>query len=164
MQNWLTLSPALLVLFASLGGCGGSSGTSPSPATPSPSVAPPASTTHPARVEPTNRLTFGPNGFTPAGTVFYISVVTKSDTTRFRLELCGVPCNTASDVKIWQPENYAAGEELSWRVEVGGQYYQWGQNVSTNRSETAVSDELRGTKLRITFDSGSVIDAWYTTP
>ena len=152
---------ALLVASASLGGCGNESASSPSPPTPSPPTAPPA---YPVMVEPTNRLTFGPGGIAPAGTTFHISVVTKSDTTAFNLNRCGEPCTTAVTITIWQPEVYRVGDDLSWRAVSEGWYYMWAEDLRTNAPATAVSDQIRGSKLRITFDSGAVIDAWYTVP
>ncbi len=118
----------------------------------------------PVRVAPTYRKTFGPGRVTLAGTVFYISVVTKTDSTAFRLHRCGEPCTTAVTVKVWQPQTYAAGDELSERVELGGEYYLWAQNVVKDEVDRAVSDDLRGDKLRITFESGAVVDSWYVTP
>ena len=155
----MTVGRAFLLCCA-LSGCGGESATSPSPPTPSP----PPSPIYPVRVEPTNRLSFGPADATPAGTSFYVSIVVKSDATAFRLHRCGEPCNTATTVKVWAPETYTAGENLVWRVDLAGEYYMWAQDVRTSGAIRAASDEARGSKLRIVFDSGAVIDSWYTTP
>jgi len=120
---------------------------------------------HPAKVEPTRRRTFGAGEVTPEGTEFYIFVVTKVDTTDFMLNLCGEPCSTATAVKTWYAEEYQSGDELSQRVNVQGEYYLWAPDRTfQNDAPTAVSDELRGDKLHITFNTGCVIDAWYTTP
>ncbi len=101
------------------------------------------------------------------GTVFYISVVAKAGNIAFRLHLCGERCNTATTIKVWQPQTYEAGDELSERVSQEGDYYIWSQIVLKEGEDSvdrAVSDELRGDKLRITFESGTVIDAWYVMP
>ncbi len=119
------------------------------------------------RVEPTNRYTFGPGRVTPAGTVFYVTVVTKANNIAFRLHRCDEPCTTAATVKVWQPQAYAAGDELSERVELEGKYYLWAQDVMKNGEDAvdrAMSDDFRGYKLRIFFDSGAVINTWYVVP
>jgi hypothetical protein len=159
MSHGMTVGRAFL-LCSALCGCGGESATSPSPTTPSP----PASPIYPVRVEPTNRLTFGPADATPAGTSFHISIVVKSDATAFRLHRCGEPCNTATTVDVRAPETYTVGENVVWRVDVAGRYYMWAQDVRTSSSIRAASDEVRASKLRMVFDSGAVIDSWYTIP
>ncbi len=159
MSHGMTVARAFL-LCSALCGCGGKSAISPSPTSPSP----PASSIYPVRVEPTNRLSFGPADATPAGTSFYVSIVVKSDATAFRLHRCGEPCDTATTVKAWAPETYTAGENLVWRVELAGKYYLWTQDVRTSSAIRAASDEVRGGKLRVVFDSDAVIDSWYTTP
>lgn len=148
---------SFLISIALLCGCGGGeSNVAPT------AVSQPVNL--PVRVEPTNRNTFGPGRVTPAGTVYYIRVVTKSDSTAFRFHLCGEPCNTAQTVKVWSPTTYAAGDELSEPAPVEGEYYLWAQDVVADGVDRAVSDTLRGDRLRITFESGAIIDSWYVIP
>lgn len=142
----------------------GDTGAEPSPGS-SPPVA--MSPNKPMRVEPKNKYSVGPRGVTPAGTVFYAKVLTKADNIALRLHLCGEPCTTAETVRVWWPRTYAAGNELSERVEVEGKYYLWAEDVTKNGEasvDRAASDDIRGDKLRIIFESGTVIDAWYVVP
>jgi hypothetical protein len=71
---------------------------------------------------------------------------------------CRVP------IAVWRPEDYAAGDELSWRVTAPGSYYLWNQDPHSNAPMVAVSYEFAGNRLRITYDSGAVIEAWYVVP
>lgn len=119
---------------------------------------------YPARVQPKTRKTFGALQVTPAGTEFHLLVVSKIDTTDFMLALCGEPCSTATLVKYWYSEEYASGDELSWRVSAAGRYYLWAPDRNRNDAPVAVADELLGDKLRITFDTGCIVDAWYVIP
>ena len=151
------------VLLASLIGCGGAN----SPTAPTSVVTPsPASTPDPTlmRVEPTNRQTFGPAGSVPAGTVFHLSIVARSAATALRLHRCAEPCSSAFTIQVWSPSTIAVGDELTWRVDVGARYYVWGEDTSTGNSVTIVTDEARGNKLRVTFATGVVLEAWYVTP
>lgn len=118
----------------------------------------------PGRVEPTYRQTFGPGRETPPGTVFYIKVLTRGPNASIRLQLCGVDCATAVNVKIWEPAAYAAGDELSWRVGEAGEYYLWSENVGSEAVSGIVSDTVVDGRLRMTFDNGAVLEAWYVPP
>jgi hypothetical protein len=116
------------------------------------------------RVEPTNRLTFGPAGSVRSGTVFYVYVIKRAPDTTVNLNRCGVPCNTAELVKAWGSAQYAAGDELSWRIDVAGDHYLWALDHRRDDASVIVSDEIVGNRLRITFDSGALFEAWYVTP
>jgi hypothetical protein len=115
-------------------------------------------------VEPQRSRTFGPQRVTPAGTVFHIKVLAKADHNSFRLHRCGDPCKTAETVKVWQAADYRAGDELSWRVERDGTYYLWNQDARDERSLEATTHWFVGKRVRIAFESGAVIEAWYVMP
>jgi hypothetical protein len=117
----------------------------------------------PVRVEPVRRLTFGPDHEVPPGTVFHIRIVAKAPGTTLMLNRCGVPCSTTIMVAFWFAHGYAAGDMLSRRVENGGTYYLFRDN-KRNEASAIVSDETAGSRLRMTFDSGAILEAWYEPP
>jgi hypothetical protein len=119
---------------------------------------------HPVRVEPESRLTFGPAVEVPPGTAFHVQVVSAAPNTTLSLNRCGVPCNTRTLVAFWFSHGYAAGDVLSRSVEHGGTYYLWIRDHRTNEASAVLSDEVVGTRRRMTFDSGAVLEAWYVTP
>ena len=118
----------------------------------------------PVRVETLHRNSFGPQIITPAGTIFYMSVVNKAEHVALRLQRCNEPCDTAVAVRIWQPHAYALGDVLIQRVDQQGRYYLWAQDIENDLIDASVSDTLRGDQLRIRFNSGTIIDAWYVAP
>ena len=129
-------------------------------AQPAPSIAP----IQRLSLEPNRKATFGPQKVTPAGTVFFIKVLKKADNNVLRLHRCNVPCNSAVSVKVWDANEYTAGDELNWRVPQEGKYYLWNQDPRNNTPMIAISSELTGDRLRITYDSGAVLEAWYVVP
>ena len=112
-------------------------------------------------VEASRQRTFGPQKPTPAGTTFYVKVLSRVAQDTLRLHRCDVPCKTATPVKVWPATQYSVGDELSWRADQEGTYYFWNQNARDGRSREASFHEFVGTRVRITFDSGTVIEAWY---
>jgi hypothetical protein len=119
---------------------------------------------HRVHVEPTRRLTFGPAVEVPPGTAFHILVVSAAPHATILLNRCGVPCNTTTLVAFWFSHGYAAGDVLTRSVDYGGTYYLWIRDHRTNEASAVLSDEVAGTRLRMTFDSGAVLEAWYVTP
>jgi len=115
-------------------------------------------------VEPQRSRTFGPQRVTPAGTQFHIKVLAKADHNTFRLHRCDDPCKTAETVKVWQAPDYRAGDELVWRGEREGTYYLWNQDSRDDRSLEATTHWFVGKRVRIAFESGAVIEAWYVVP
>jgi hypothetical protein len=115
-------------------------------------------------VEPNRQRSFGPQKATPAGTLFFLKVLRKAEHNRFRLHRCGVPCSTAVTVKVWEPGEYKVGEELSWRADQDGTYYFWNQDARDQTSREITSHDFMGSRIRITFDSGAAIEAWYVRP
>ena len=115
-------------------------------------------------VTPTTRKTFTPRNVIPVGTVFHIKVLKKAQNDSIHLQRCGVPCDTAVEVKTWEPESYGAGDELSWRIDRIGEYYFWIRDRKTGAAIVASADAPAGDKLRITFESGAVLEAWYVRP
>jgi hypothetical protein len=99
----------------------------------------------------------------PIGTTFHVKVITKVDDVTIHLAVCGVPCNTAAGVHSWSPIAYAAGEELVWRVPKPGRYYFFCRDPRMAFS-TIVKEERMADRLRMTFDSGSVFEAWFVLP
>lgn len=157
------LIPALAAVLV-VGGCGGGSNgapTQPSAGNP-PSPGDPRAT--PMRVESTARNTFGPAAAIPSGTTLYLAIVTKVDTGRFRLHLCGTPCNTATTVRVWEPASFGSGDVLAQQVTQAGEYYLWHEETQSGNPSPATADERRQNAQRITFRSGAVVDAWYVTP
>jgi len=121
-------------------------------------------TSDPLFVTPTTRKTFSTRNLTPAGTIFYVKVLKKAPHNAIRLHRCSVPCNTAVTVKIWEPDSYKSGDELSWRVDQAGTYYFWNQDRSKKAAVVATSDQYLDGKLQITFKSGAILEVWYTKP
>ncbi len=115
-------------------------------------------------VTSTTRKTFTPRNVTPAGTVFHIKVLKKAENDSIQLSRCGVPCDTAVEIKIWKPESYRAGDELSWRIDRIGDYYFAILDRKTGAAIVASADHPSGDRLRITFASGAVFEAWYVMP
>jgi len=150
-------SVSTVLVFVSLG-------LSLAPPQPSAAQNPPSRRARPGRVEPKYRFTFGPAGETPAGTVFNIRVLKKGESASIRLQLCGVDCATAAAVRVWEPAAYAVGDELSWRVEQAGEYYLWSENLAKEEPSAIVSDSVVDGKLRMTFDTGAMLEAWYVAP
>jgi hypothetical protein len=114
------------------------------------------------RVEPKNRATFGPETSVPAGSVFHVAVVAQSDTTALHLHRCDVPCSSAFVIKVWSTTEAAVGVELMMRVDLAAVYYLWGEDTKGSGAVRIVGDERSTNKLRVTFASGLVVDAWYT--
>jgi hypothetical protein len=139
----------------------GSSGAAPAHAAPAAAA---TDKSRPLFVESTYQRTFGAREPTPAGTVFTIRVVAKSDGNAFRLHRCGDPCKTSTTVALWRPDGYRTGEELSFRTTEGGVYYLWNQDVRTQKSIPAFTNEFLGKRIRIVYESGAIIEAWYTVP
>jgi len=129
-----------------------------------PTAASAADDMHLLYVEPQRSRTFAPQRVTPAGTEFHIKVLAKADHNAFRLHRCGGPCKTAETVKVWQAADYRVGDELSWRVEREGTYYLWNQDSREDRSLEATTHWFVGKRVRIAFESGAVIEAWYVLP
>jgi hypothetical protein len=115
-------------------------------------------------VEPQRSRTFGPQRVVPAGTVFTIKVLTKADANALRLHRCGEACKSAETVKLWQPGDYRVGDELTWRADREGTYYLWAQDPRDGRSLEATTHWFVGNRTRIAFDSGAVIEVWYSLP
>lgn len=115
-------------------------------------------------VESQRSRTFGPQRVVPAGTVFTIKVVTKADGNALRLHRCGEGCKSAETVKLWQPGDYRVGDELTWRADREGTYYLWAQDPRDGRSLEATTHWFVGNRTRIAFDSGAVIEVWYSLP
>jgi hypothetical protein len=143
-----------LALGAGAAGCPNNQGGTP----------PMVAVAQPVRVEPVRRLTFGPDHEVPPGTVFHIRIVAKAPGTTLMLNRCGVPCSTTTMVAFWFAHGYAAGDMLSRRVENGGTYYLWIRDDKRNEASAIVSDETAGSRLRMTFDSGAILEAWYEPP
>jgi hypothetical protein len=126
--------------------------------------APPADKVRPLFVESKHQRTFGARQPTPAGTVFYIRVVSKAEGNAFRLHRCADPCKTATTVTVWKPDAYRSGDELSWRTTEDGTYYLWNQDVRTEASIPAFTNDFIGKRVRIMYESGAVIEAWHVLP
>jgi hypothetical protein len=152
---WLALA-----LAAGSAGCAGApAGVAPHGV---PAARPaPAAGAQPVRVEPERRLTFGPDREVPPGTVFHIRVIAKAPHTTLMLNRCGVPCSTTTLAAFWFAHGYSPGDVLVRRVEDGGTYYLWNRDDKRNEASAIVLDEVVGTLLRMTFDSGAVLEAWY---
>jgi hypothetical protein len=117
---------------------------------------------HLVRVEPTNRFSFGPGTSVPAGTTFYFHFITLGSGERgLVLSLCGPGCATASTVQRWEPSTYKAGDTISRRVDGPGEYYAW---IATDTAASIVSDNPVGSRLRMGFATGSVLEGWYVLP
>lgn len=125
---------------------------------------PPTDKTRPLFVEAAHQRTFGARQPTPAGTTFTIRVVRKADHNAFRLHRCADPCKTATTVTVWKPDVYRSGDELSWRTAEDGTYYLWNEDVRTQASVPAFSNEFLGKRIRIVYESGAIIEAWYVVP
>lgn len=115
-------------------------------------------------LEPQRQRSFGPQKPVPKGTVFHLKVVRKADGDALRLHRCAVPCKSAVTVKVWAPDAYRGGDELTWRVEEEATYYLWAQDVRGDTAVPATAYEFVGKRLRIYFDSSAVIEAWYVSP
>jgi hypothetical protein len=115
-------------------------------------------------VEPNRQRSFGPQKPVPAGTTFYVKVLRKAQHDALRLHRCGVPCKTAVSVKVWEPDALRVGDQLSWRVEQDGTYYFWNEDSRDGSAKQATSHEFVGNRIRIGFDSGAAVEAWYVTP
>ncbi len=63
-----------------------------------------------------------------------------------------------------QPESYDVGDELRWPADKPGKYYPWNQDLRTEEASQALTWEIKGNALRLTFASGAVVEAWYVTP
>lgn len=118
----------------------------------------------PVGVEPTRRLTFGPQREIPAGTVFHLRVVVKAPGITLSLNRCGDPCSSAVLVAFWFPNGYSAGDELTWKVNQPGVYYLGARDDKRKEASAIVSDERVDSWLRMTFDSGAILEAWYVLP
>ena len=161
---------AATALALALTGCAGTPppGTSsPSAGAPAPSAmpAPAASGPQPLFVETAFQRTVGPRTPTPAGTIYSIKVIAKAEGNAFRLHRCTAdPCKSSTMVAMWKPDAYRSGEELSFKTTEPGIYYLWDQDVRSQKSIQAFANEFVGKRVRITFESGAIIEAWYTLP
>jgi hypothetical protein len=156
--EYMTHTLLRLTLILGLFGCTASTQSPPAPRAPS------ADKTRPLFVEPKHQRTFGAREPTPAGTVFHIQVIRKADGNAFRLHRCNDPCKTAATVTVWAPQAYRSGDQLSWRTVEDGTYYLWNQDVQTEASIPAFANEFVGKRVRITYESGAVIEAWHVLP
>jgi hypothetical protein len=118
----------------------------------------------PLFVESKHQRSFGARQPTPAGTIFHIRVISKAEGNAFRLHRCADPCKTATTVTVWKPDAYRSGDELSWRTTEDGTYYLWNQDMRTEASIPAFMNEFLGKRVRITYESGAVIEAWHVLP
>jgi hypothetical protein len=108
--------------------------------------------------------TFGSDGFTPAGTVFYISVVAKSEDTSFFMFRLEGGFDTAELEIDWPSSSYARGEVLRAQTPRAGSYHLAAQGNAATTFDQIVSAITGETSTRITFRSGTVIDSWYVLP
>jgi len=115
-------------------------------------------------VEPNRQRSFGPQKPVPAGTTFYVKVLRKAERDALRLHRCDVPCKTAVTVKVWESAAYRVGDQLHWRVTQDGMYYFWNEDPRDGSAREATSHEFVGSRIRIGFDSGAAVEAWYVLP
>jgi tetratricopeptide (TPR) repeat protein len=118
----------------------------------------------PVFLEPSYKRTFGPQVVTPAGTMFHVRVVRKTEHSALHLHLCGESCDTATTVKVWAPASYAEGDELRWPVGDEGRYYLWSEDIEKGGATAARSEKVVEHRTQIVFESGAILEAWYTTP
>lgn len=151
---------AVAALAAATFGCGDDS--------PLPTAAVPVDRSQPVSVSDSRR-TFIPRRDTrpltdaPVGTTFHVKVLTKIDDVTIHLAVCGVPCNTASFVRSWGPSAYAAGDEIVWNVTTAGGYYFFLRDPKI-AFQDVVREERVGNRLRMTFQTGAVLEAWFVEP
>ena len=158
MNKHITL---LVTLVAALAiACGSEGPASPTQPTPI------STRTFPMQVEPSLRNTFGPGpGVTvPAGTTVFLRLVATGTPSPILLHRCGVPCDTATLVRRWEPGSFQTGDILSHQLLDEGRYYLWLRNDQGGQAFPSTSDSQQPGALRITFASGAVIDGWYTVP
>jgi hypothetical protein len=99
----------------------------------------------------------------PVGTTFHVKVLTKIDVVTIHLAVCGVPCNTASFVRSWGPSTYGVGDEIVWTVSTAGRYYFFLRDP-TIAFQNVTREERVGNHLRMTFETGTVLEAWFIEP
>mgnify|MGYP001478952363 FL=1 len=80
-----------------------------------------------------------------------------------RLHICGTPCNTASQVHIWDTTDFQHAGTASFQIRDPGAYYIWVQNT-VNEAVVPLQSELVGGELRLVYPSGLSIRATLVRP